>query len=116
LRTRLTNAWPEKRGYFDSRIVFIDETGTAEKPVTRLAIMDQDGANMRYLTDGTYLTSTPRFSPTRQEIAYMLFDGKRPQTHLLQTDTGQSELVGKSTDMMMAPFFSSDGKRIGVSC
>lgn len=104
-----------EKGYFDSRIVFIDETGTAKKPVTRLAIMDQDGANVRYLTDGTYLTSTPRFSPTRQEIAYMLFDGKRPQTHLLQTDTGQSELVGKSTDMTMAPFFSSDGKRIGVS-
>ena len=60
-----------EKGYFDTRIVFVDETGAKERRVKRLAIMDQDGANVRYLTRGDDLVLTPRFSPTNQEVTYM---------------------------------------------
>jgi len=39
-----------EKGYFDTRIVYIDETGPKDKRNKRLAIMDQDGANVRYLS------------------------------------------------------------------
>jgi TolB protein len=58
-------------GYFDTRIVFIDESGPRNQRTKRLAIMDQDGANVRYLTRGGDLVLTPRFSPSTQEITYM---------------------------------------------
>ena len=60
-------------GYFDSRVVFVDESGPKEQRVKRLAIMDQDGANVRILTRGSDLVLTPRFSPSTQEITYMSF-------------------------------------------
>ena len=60
-----------EKGYFDSRVVFVDETGPKERRVKRLAMMDQDGANVRYLTRGSDLVLTPRFSPNSQEITYM---------------------------------------------
>src|ERR1700759_2449085 len=62
-----------EKGYFDSRVVFVDETGAAQRRVKRLAIMDQDGANVHYLTRGADLVLTPRFSPSTQEITYMEF-------------------------------------------
>src|SRR5580700_7588517 len=62
-----------EKGYFDSRVVFVDETGPAEHRIKRLALMDQDGANVQYLTKGTDLVLTPRFSPSTQEITYMEF-------------------------------------------
>ncbi|MBZ0138707.1 MAG: Tol-Pal system protein TolB, partial [Pseudorhodoplanes sp.] len=62
-----------EKGYFDTRIVFVDESGPRERRVKRLTIMDQDGANVRYLTRGDELVLTPRFSPTTQEITYMSF-------------------------------------------
>src|SRR4051812_34647887 len=62
-----------EKGYFDSRVVFVDETGSKERRVKRLALMDQDGANVRYLTRGNDLVLTPRFSPSTQEITYMEF-------------------------------------------
>ncbi|MGO9356911.1 MAG: Tol-Pal system protein TolB, partial [Xanthobacteraceae bacterium] len=62
-----------EKGYFDSRIVFVDESGPAERRIKRLALMDQDGANVRYLTRGADLVLTPRFSPSTQEITYMEF-------------------------------------------
>jgi TolB protein len=58
------------KGYFDSHIVFVDETGPKERRIKRLALMDQDGANVRYLTRGDELVLTPRFSPSSQEVAY----------------------------------------------
>ncbi len=66
-----------EKGYFDTRIVFIDETGPKERRVKRLAIMDQDGANVRYLTRGDDLVLTPRFSPSTQEITYMSYGQRR---------------------------------------
>lgn len=102
-------------GYFDTRIVFVDETGPKENRVKRLAIMDQDGANLRYLTSGTDLVLTPRFSPGRQEITYMSYDGGQPQVYLLNIETGQRRIVGNFPGMTFAPRFSPDGGNLVMS-
>ena len=73
-----------EKGYFDSRVVFVDESGPKERRVKRLAMMDQDGANVRYLTRGADLVLTPRFSPSTQEITYMEFGQGDPRVYLLQ--------------------------------
>ncbi|KAB0536906.1 Tol-Pal system protein TolB [Pseudochrobactrum algeriensis] len=104
-----------EKGYFDTRIVFVDESGSAQKRVKRLAIMDQDGANVRYLSNGKDLVLTPRFSPSRQEITYMSFAGDRPRVYLLQLETGQQELVGNFPGMTIAPRFSPDGQKVVMS-
>lgn len=104
-----------EKGYFDSRIVFVDESGSKEKRVKRLAIMDQDGANVRYLSDGKDLVLTPRFSPSRQEITYMSFAGDRPRVYLSQIETGQREIVGNFPGMTIAPRFSPDGQKVVMS-
>jgi TolB protein len=102
-------------GYFDSRIVFIDETGPKTKRVKRLAIMDQDGANVRYLSKGGELVLTPRFSPTRQEITYMSFAGGNPKVYLRQIETGQYDVVGDFPGMTFSPRFSPDGQKVIMS-
>ena len=104
-----------EKGYFDTRIVFIDESGPKNKRVKRLAIMDQDGANLRYLSNGRALVLTPRFSPNRQEITYMSYESGQPQVYLLQIETGQRELVGNFPGMTFAPRFSPDGQRVIMS-
>jgi TolB protein len=103
------------KGYFDSRIVFIDESGAAERRVKRLALMDQDGANVRYLTKGADLVLTPRFSPSTQEITYMEFGQGDPRVYLFNIETGQREIVGNFPGMSFAPRFSPDGQRIIMS-
>ncbi len=104
-----------EKGYFDTRVVFVDETGPKDKRVKRLAIMDQDGANVRYLTRGQDLVLTPRFSPTSQEITYMSYDGADPSVYLLNIETGQREIVGNFPGMTFAPRFSPDGQRVIMS-
>jgi TolB protein len=104
-----------EKGYFDTRIVFVDESGDRTKRRKRLAIMDQDGANIRYLTNGEDLVLTPRFSPNRQEITYMSFAGGQPRVYLLQLDTGQREVVGNFPGMTFAPRFSPDGQKVIMS-
>jgi TolB protein len=104
-----------EKGYFDSRIVFIDETGPKARRVKRLAIMDQDGANVRYLTRGDDLVLTPRFSPSTQEITYMSYAGADPRVYLLNIETGQREIVGNFPGMTFSPRFSPDGQRVIMS-
>jgi TolB protein len=103
------------KGYFDSRIVFIDESGPKDRRVKRLAIMDQDGAGVRYLTRGEDLVLTPRFSPTTQEITYMSYGRGDPRVYLLNIETGQREIVGNFPGMTFSPRFSPDGQRIIMS-
>jgi len=102
-------------GYFDTRIVYIAESGPATHRVKRLAIMDQDGANHRYLTDGRSLVLTPRFSPTRQEITYMSYASGVPRVYLFNIDTGQQEMLGDFPGMTYAPRFSPDGNKVIMS-
>jgi TolB protein len=104
-----------EKGYFDSRVVFVDETGPAERRIKRLAIMDQDGANVRYLTRGDDLVLTPRFSPSTQEITYMAYGQGDPRVYLLNIETSQREVVGNFPGMSFSPRFSPDGQRVIMS-
>ena len=104
-----------EKGYFDTRVVFVDESGPKDKRVKRLAIMDQDGYNVRLLTTGKDLVLTPRFSPSTQEITYMSFAGDDPKVYVLNIETGQKEIVGTFPGMTFAPRFSPDGQRIVMS-
>src|SRR3978361_2371108 len=104
-----------EKGYFDSRVVFVDETGSKERRVKRLALMDQDGANVRYLTKGADLVLPPRFSPSSQEITYMEFGQGDPRVYLFNIETGQREIVGNFPGMSFSPRFSPDGQRVIMS-
>jgi TolB protein len=102
-------------GYFDTRVVFVDESGPKDKRVKRLAIMDQDGHNVRLLTSGQDLVVTPRFSPSTQDITYMSYEGDDPKVYLLNIETGQKEVVGGFPGMTFAPRFSPNGQQIVMS-
>ena len=102
-------------GYFDTRIVYIAESGSALKRTKRLAIMDQDGKNHRYLTPPGDLVLTPRFSPTAQEITYMSYRGGRPRVYLYNIDTGRQEVLGNFPGMTFAPRFSPSGNSVVMS-
>lgn len=102
-------------GYFDTRVVYIAESGPRDRRVKRLAIMDQDGENHRFLTDGRFLVLTPRFSPSQQEITYLSYFNDRPRVYLFNIDTGQQELVGDFPGMTFAPRFSPDGNKVIMS-
>ena len=104
-----------ERGYFNTQVVFVDESGPKDRRVKRLAVMDQDGANVRYLTEGNSLVLTPRFSPTEQQIAYMSYEGADPSVYLLDVQTGQRQLLDRFPGMSLAPRFSPDGRRMILS-
>ena len=104
-----------EKGYFDTRIVFVDESGPKDGRVKRLAIMDQDGANVRYLTDGRNLVLTPRFSPTKQEVTYMALEDGEPRAYLLNIESGRRSVVGQFPGMSFSSRFSPDGQSIALS-
>lgn len=101
--------------YFDSRIVYVSETGASNARIKRLAIMDQDGFNHRYLTDGRTLVLTPRFSPTQQQITYMAYYNNKPRVYLYDIDTGRQQVLGDFPGMTFAPRFSPDGRKVIMS-
>jgi TolB protein len=101
-----------EQGYFDTRVVFIDESGPKTNRTKRLAIMDQDGANPSFLTDGPYMVLTPRFSPSSQQITFMSYVSGRPQVYLFDVETGRTEVLGDFPGMTFAPRFTPDGESI----
>ncbi|MBV9061424.1 MAG: Tol-Pal system protein TolB [Alphaproteobacteria bacterium] len=101
-----------EKGYFDTRVVFIAESGAAKKRVKRLAIMDQDGANPSFLTNGSYLVLTPRFNPTAQMIAYMSYESGMPRVYVFDLETGRRETLGNFPNMTFSPRFSPDGNKV----
>jgi TolB protein len=104
-----------EKGYFDTRIVFISETGPATKRVKRLAVMDEDGANPIFLTRGDYMVLTPRFNPTAQMIAYMSYIGAKPRVYLFDLETGKQEQLGNFPNMTFSPRFSPDGNKVALT-
>ena len=102
-------------GYFDTRIVYVAESGLQNERIKRLAIMDQDGENHQYLTDGSFLVLTPRFSPTSQEITYLAYYKNEPRVYIFNLETGQQELLGSFPGMTFAPRFSPSGDKIIMS-
>ena len=104
-----------EEGYFDTRVVYIAEMGSQIRRIKRLAIMDQDGENHHFLTDGSSLVLTPRFSPSRQEITYMSYHGNVPRVYIFNIDTGRQEVLGDFPGMTFAPRFSPDGDSVIMS-
>lgn len=102
-------------GYFDTRIVYVAESGSLHKRIKRLAIMDQDGANHRYLTDGSALVLTPRFSPSMQEITYLSYASDGPRVFVHDIDNNRQESVADFPGMTFSPRFSPDGEKLVVS-
>lgn len=106
--TRLTGEGP----YFDSRVVYVSETGPKANRIKRLAIMDQDGANHRFLTNGQNIVLTPRFAPNQQTIVYMSFVANRPRIYVYDVGSGRQRLVVDQPNMTFSPRFSPDGRFI----
>jgi len=104
-----------EEGYFDTRIIYVSESGKKTQRYKKLAIMDQDGANVKYLTLGNELVLTPRFSPTNQLVTYLSYFRNLPRVYLLDIETGVQEVVGDFPGMTFAPRFSPDGKKIIMS-
>jgi TolB protein len=105
---RLTGEGP----YFDSRVVYVSETGPKGKRIKRLAIMDQDGANHRFLTNGQSIVLTPRFAPNQQSIVYMSYENDRPSIYVYDLGSGRPRRVVQNVSLTFAPRFSPDGRWI----
>lgn len=103
------------KGYFDTRIVYVSESGPATRRVKRLAIMDQDGENHRFLTSGATMALTPRFSPNMQKVTYLSFSGSAPRVYVLDVETGKQQLLGNFPGMTFAPVFSPDSSKVLLS-
>ena len=101
--------------YFDTQIVYVSESGPPSRRVKRLAIMDQDGHNHRFLTSGLDLVLTPRFSPTAHEIAYLNYFNDEPNVYLLDVASGRTERLGSFPGMTFAPRFGPDGNKLIMS-
>ncbi len=104
-----------EKGYFDTQIVFISETGSKTNRKKRLTIMDQDGVNKHYLTSGNYLVLTPRFSPSNRAISYISYETGTPQIFLYDLDRNSRGRLGKYEGMAFSPRFSPDGKKICIT-
>jgi TolB protein len=104
-----------EKGYFDTRIIYVAEEGPKTNRIKKLAIMDQDGFNVKYLTLGNELVLTPRFNPTNQMVTYLSYFRNLPRVYLLDIETGIQEVVGDFAGMTFAPRFSPDGKKIIMS-
>jgi TolB protein len=104
-----------EKGYFDTRIVYVGENGPRDRRTRRLAIMDQDGENQRYLTDGSFQVLTPRFHPNARQIAFMSYYRNEPKVYLFNLDNGRQEVLGNFPGMTLSPRFSPDGRSVILS-
>lgn len=102
-------------GYFDTQIVFIAETGPVHNRAKRMAIMDQDGYGMRYLSDKDDYVMSPHFSPNMQSIVFLSYHDDDPMIWMLDLDTGEQRRLGQFDGMTYAPRFSPDGSRVALS-
>ena len=103
------------KGYFNTRVVYVSESGMTTRRVKRLAIMDQDGENHRFLTNGRNLVLTPRFSPNMQRITYLEYVGQSPRVYMMDLNTGSRQVLGNFPGMTFAPVFSPKGDKVLMS-
>ncbi len=105
-----------EKGYFDTRVVYVSETGPRDRRTRRLAIMDQDGENHRFLTDGRFAALTPRFHPSAERIAFMSYqDRGQPRVVLFDIGSGAQQALGNFPGMTLSPRFSPDGRSVVLS-
>ncbi len=104
-----------EKGYFDSRVAYISEAGPVTSRIRRLAVMDYDGANNQFLTDGSWMALSPEYNPTRQQLAFVSFQGNDPRVYLFDLQTGAQTLVGAFGHMTIGPRFSPDGNSLLMS-
>ena len=104
-----------EKGYFNSRVAYISDAGPATSPVRRLAVMDYDGANNQFLTDGLSMALSPEYNPTRQQLAFVSFRDNRPRVYLFDLQTGAERMVGSFGEMTIGPRFSPDGNSLLMS-
>ncbi len=104
-----------EKGYFDTRIVYVAQSGPKDRRVKRLAIMDQDSAGNHFLTDGGVLVLTPRFHPTRDEIAFMSYANNRPRVTLFDLASGRQQVLGDFNGITFSPRFSPDGGSLALA-
>jgi TolB protein len=104
-----------EKGYFDSRVAYISDAGRVTSPVRRLAIMDYDGANNKFLTDGSSMALSPEYNPVRQEVAFVSFQDNNPRVYTFNLQTGSERLVGAFGEMTIGPRFSPDGSSLLMS-
>lgn len=104
-----------EKGYFDTRIVYIASTGPWDRRTKRLAIMDQDGANNRFLTDGSWMVLTPRFHPTKDQIVFMSYAGNKPRVYTFDLASGHQQVLGDFPGMTFAPRYAPDGNSVIMS-
>jgi TolB protein len=105
-----------EKGYFNTQVVYVSETGPRDRRTRRLAIMDQDGENNRFLTDGRFAALTPRFHPTQRRIAFMSYqDRGQPRVVLFDLDSGSQQVLGNFPGMTLSPRFSPDGRSVVLS-
>jgi len=100
-------------GYFDSRVVFVAESGPKDNRQKRLAIMDYDGANVQFLTDSSAIVLAPRFSPNGDRVLYTSFESGFPRINVLNVATvGRQQLATAPGEMAFSPRFSRDGQSV----
>jgi len=98
--------------FFDSKIAFIAESGPKDNRVKRLAIMDSDGANLRFITNGQTMALTPRYSPDYSKVVYLSYLNGYPRIFVYDVGTGRQTLVTQSQNTTFAPRWSPDGRYI----
>ncbi len=105
----------KRPGLFDSRITYVAATGTRTQPVKRIAIMNWDGTDHSYLTQGGVTVTSPRLSPDGEHVVYMSFAGGMPNLRIMDADGSNDHQLLQSTSMSFAPRFSPDGRSIAFS-
>jgi TolB protein len=102
-------------GMFDTRIAYVAESGVGDARVKRIAVMDSDGFNHRYLTAGETLVLTPRLSPNGSQLAYVSYTSGSPQVRLIDIASSAQRPVAPDDAISFAPRFSPDGTRVVFS-
>lgn len=103
-------------GYFDSRVVFVSETGPKSDRRKRLAIMDYDGANVQYLTDSSAIVLAPRFSPNGDRVLYTSYESGFPRIYVLDVGKVQRRVLeSQDGTMSFAPRFAPNGQTVVFS-